>query len=189
MHQCCVVFSKEFPTDNVLKKMLEPFDEADVFAQPEETRKYPAFTWDWYQIGGRYNGALKLSVTGNDDLYEWEYYAKEPRSGRLFRSLLLETMRKKHTYGFYDSEENYYASLGFRDGFLYVDGGKISDIINVDDLADCFCFVDVYGVGHARAYWDGNDYTRLSDEVFERLFKTAVEENGDGYICVVDLHD
>ena len=53
MHYCCMVFTKEFPTQAVLEKVLKPFDSEDVYDQPEETRVHPAFTWDWWQVGGR----------------------------------------------------------------------------------------------------------------------------------------
>ena len=174
MHYCCVIFSKEFPSDAVISKMLSPFYEDD------ETRscKYPAFLWDWYGLGGRYNGLLKLSTKKNSDKYEWGYYIANPRAGRLFRSYLLEEMIV---------EEIFFPSLGFRDGFLYVDGAKISDTINVDDLINCYCFIDINGNGYAREHWDGEHLTK--NENFDELIKSTIKNSQDYYACIVDLHD
>lgn len=187
MHYCCVIFSKEFPSDAVISKMLSPFCEDD------ETRpcEYPAFLWDWYGLGGRYNGLLKLSTKKNSDKYEWDYYIYRPRAGRLFRSYLLEELianEIKHGfYSFAGIEETVFPSLGFRDGFLYVDGAKISDIINVDDLINCYCFIDIDGNGYAREHWDGEHLTK--NENFDELIKSAINNSQDYYVCIVDLHD
>lgn len=62
MHYCCMVFTKEFPSQAVLEKVLKPFNSEEVYGQPEENIVYPAFTWDWWRVGGRYEGKLKLKV-------------------------------------------------------------------------------------------------------------------------------
>lgn len=187
MHYCCVIFSKEFPSDTVISKMLIPFCEYD------ETRscEYPAFLWDGYRLGGRYNGKLKLSTKKDSDKYEWDYCINNPRAGRLFRSYLLEELivnNVKHKfYSFAGREETFFPSLGFIDGFLYVDGAKISDIINIDELMECYCFIDVDGNGYAREHWDGEHFTKNGN--FDELIKSAIKNSQDYYACVVDLHD
>ena len=185
MHYCCVIFSKEFPSNTVISKILSPFCEEN------ETRpcEYPAFLWDWYELGGRYNGKLKLSTKKNSDKYEWDYYVNNNhRAGRLFRSCLLEELISNDVkHSFPGIEETFFPSLGFRDGFLYVDGAKISDIINVDELMECYCFIDVYGNGYAREHWDGEHFTK--NENFDELIKSAIKNSQDYYACVVDLHD
>ena len=118
MHYCCVIFSKEFPSDAVISKMLSPFCEDD------ETRscEYPAFLWDWYGLGGRYNGKLKLSIEKNSDKYEWNYFIDKPRAGRLFRSYLLEKLIandvKHGFYGFASIEETFFHLLALEMDFF-----------------------------------------------------------------------
>lgn len=187
MHYCCALFSKEFLTDTIIYKILTPFSEYN----EERPCEYPAFLWDGYRIGGRYNGLLKLSTKKDPDKYEWNYCISKPRAGRLFRSYVLEQIIPNNDvgsfYSFASSEETCFRSLGFRDGFLYVDGAKISDIINVDDLINCYCFVDIDGNDYAREYWDGKHFTKNDD--FEELIKTAIKNSEDYYVCIVDLHD
>ena len=82
MHYCCLLITKEFPTEEVIHDALAPFNEDDVLEQPEESRIYPAFTWDWWQVGGIYSGQFKLKVNENDEKYRWEYYDHTQGSGR-----------------------------------------------------------------------------------------------------------
>jgi hypothetical protein len=78
--------------------------------------------------------------------------------------------------------------MGSRDGFLYVDGGRVADMINIDSQADqCFCIVDTDGKGYSRESWNGKDF--IKNEGFDELARKIIEENKDCYIVVVDLHD
>ena len=185
MHYCCLVLSDEFPNDEVLRRKLRPFNDEVVYDEDNLEDHRMWFAWDWFQIGGRYNGMLKLSMKENDDLYEWNYYQKEPRSGRLFRSSMLENMRK-NARGLYWFEDDFYPTLGGRDGYLNVDAGRIADIINMNDVG-CYCFIDRQGNGCARDYHDGDGLH--TNESFEDDLKKAISDCKDGYICVVDLHD
>lgn len=51
MHYSCFVFTKEFPTDDVLYRALMPFNR---YNNDGETKEYPEFFWDWFKVGGRY---------------------------------------------------------------------------------------------------------------------------------------
>lgn len=186
MHYCCLIVTKEYPTDDVLNKVLQPFNDDVVYENEDKER--PPFTWDWWQIGGRYNGRIKLNVTDNEDKYNWGFYAPSPRSKRLFRSHLLDEMRKfagKANYPFF-TEEDYFMSMGFKDGFIYVDGASADDITNLESL-ECYCFVDDNGAAYARESWDGGAWVKHEDfdEKLEEIKKNAKGK----YVCIVDLHD
>ena len=62
MHSCCLLITKEFPSDDVIQKILEPFNDDVYYSQPEDGRVRPAFCWDWYSVGGRFCGTVKLKV-------------------------------------------------------------------------------------------------------------------------------
>ena len=188
MHCCCMVFTKEFPTETVLEKVLNPFNSEDVYDQPEETRVYPAFTWDWWKVGGRYAGMLKLNVDENDARYRWNYYERDPRNGRLFRSALLDKM--KHwamnvPFSFFHEEEMF-GTMGAWEGFIRVDGACCADIINLQEVS-CYCAVDCNGNAFSRECWDGNNWSANDD--FDSQLEKIKSECSDCYVCIVDLHD
>ena len=91
MHYCCFIFTKEFPTDEILQKVLKPFNSEGFYSNSNENSVYPMFTWDYFRLGGRYSGMLKLEVKENDEKYKWEFYENNPRNNRLFRSQLIDT--------------------------------------------------------------------------------------------------
>ena len=191
MHYCCFLVTKEFPSDEIIAKKLSPFEwQSNIDAEPQ-----PAFAWDWWQIGGRYSGKLKLSINKNVEVYDWKYYATVPRAGRLFRSKVLEAIRTImnqhdthpyiHPYSLYH-EEDLYNELGYRDGYIRVDGARIGDLIDFEKCCnDCYCVVDV----------DDNVYTRSKlfedDDEFDRTIQNIFMNGNrdDYYVVVVDLHD
>ena len=188
MHYCCMVFTKEFPTQTVLEKVLKPFNSEDVYGKPEETIVYPAFTWDWWKVGGRYGGKLKLKVEESDEKYRWNYYEGNPRNGRLFRSSLLDKMKelaKNVPFSFF-CEEEWFGTMGSMDGFIRVDGAFCADIINLQEES-CYCSVDCNGNGFSRESWDGHNWNKNDD--FDRQLKKIKAECSDCYVCIVDLHD
>ena len=188
MHYCCMVFTKEFPTQAVLEKVLKPFNSEDVYEQPEETRVHPAFTWDWWQVGGRYNGRLKLKVEENSEKYRWNYYEREHRNGRLFRSALLDKMKEwsKNVPLSFFREEEWFGTLGSQDGFIRVDGALCADIINLQEKT-CYCAVDCNGTAFSRESWDGHNWNKNDD--FDSQLEKIKSECSDCYVCIVDLHD
>ena len=189
MHYSCLIITKEFPTNDVLEKALAPFHDDVVYKQPEESRVYPVFMWDYWQIGGRYAGLFKLTVE-NEEKYKWHYYMNNPRNGRLFRSYLLDKMKgfaeESRKPNFMYKEEDYFTSMGFLDGFLYVDGAKVCDIINFSEVS-CYCCIDQNGNAIARETWDGNSWN--VDPMFDEKMKNIIANSRDWYACIVDIHD
>lgn len=192
MHYCLVLFTKDFPTKEKIEEIMMPYCEDNAkYDEVTEERigERPMFEWDWYQIGGRYSGRLKLKVDEDNEMYDWQYVAKNPRNGRLFWSYLLSKIeeRYKNTRDYFMySEEDYFASMGYRDGYLYVDGAKSSDVLNLDDLG-CYSFISSDGSAYTRQHWNGKELIENKD--FDDRFKSELDKSKDMYVTVIDYHD
>lgn len=192
MHYCLILFTSDFPTKEKIEEIMSPYDEGNAqYDDVTETRigEPPMFEWDWYQIGGRYSGQLKLKVDEANETYDWRYVAKQPRNGRLFWSYLLTKIeeRYKNTRDYFMySEENYFTSMGYRDGYLYVDGAKASDVLNLEDLG-CYTFIGSDGNAYTRQHWNGKELIENKD--FDERFKSELDKSKDMYVTVIDYHD
>lgn len=103
-HCCCMVFTKEFPTETVLEKILAPLNWDYVFDREYREKSYSApFTWDYWLLGGRYSGALKLKIEEQSEKYR-----------------------------FY--KENWYGPMAFEDGYLRIDGALCEDVVNLQEV-------------------------------------------------------
>ena len=52
---------------------MAPYNDETVYRENDDENTeidYPEFTWDWYQIGGRYKAKLKLKADLNDEDFE-----------------------------------------------------------------------------------------------------------------------
>jgi hypothetical protein len=173
---------------------MEPFNEEKYFdevcEENEENIEKPKLLWDYYIIGGRYCGLLKLKVeTEKENEYDWNYlvsFNKGPRCGRLFHSSILKHLLEKKSY--YTVEEDYFNYMGFRDGFLYVDGAKISDIININNIS-CFGFIDIDGEPYVREEWDSKNSKFIENINFDEEYKNKLKEYSNYYLTVLDIHD
>ena len=154
---------------------MKKYNSEDIYSDDDKEIDYPQFTWDWYQIGGRYSGQIKLRVDKNNEEYRWRHYDGGGRNGRLFWSYLLNNMEEFSKKSFMYSEEDYFASMGYRDGFLYVDGAKISDIMNIDKIG-CFTFMNADGEAYSREWWNGSDFIENND--FE-IVKIDIDQERD----------
>ena len=137
MHYCIALITKEFPSDEVIQKKLAPYNWDTCFNKYEEYEEipketsWPRFTWDWYVIGGRYGGLIKLKISEeNKDVYEWDYYS-QPRAGRLFRSHFIEECYRGKV-GYHFREEDYFSYMGSNEGYILVDGCKICDMVDFE---------------------------------------------------------
>lgn len=190
MHYCIYLFTKNLPTDEEIERIMAPYSE---YAENESP--HPDIRWDGYEIGGRYGGMLKLKTKFEDDKYRWCFYIDEPRAGRLFRCQPLENLlrmrksfRSSREYGFYGSnhiEDTLFRYFGMRDGYIRVDGCKISDLYNLEYVSCSGCgFIDVpFNRQETR-------YTRSREEKpdYEILLQEAFERNRDHYLTILDLH-
>lgn len=198
MHYCGIIMTNEFPTDDVIEKRLAPYKwpepegDSDEDLEPEEEehiKKLP-LTWDWWQLGGRYCGKLRLRVDPNNDTYKWNYILDrhKVRTGRLFRSRILEDMHAlcdetvfntSFVHNF-EYEEYLYNYFGLHDGYIRVDGCPVKDLLVPRDVTNSWFFIPP-----TDEVW-----TRSKDaDNYDQLVMDAVEIRNDAYVCVVDLHD
>ena len=187
MHYCVHLLTKKLPTKKEIEKIMEPYSESVIYGGNEDKDvKEPTFTWDWFQIGGRYSAYLKLKVDLGDEHYGWRWVFNEKRNGRLFWSMLLNVLEKNVKPSLIYREEEYFPCMGIRDGYILVDGAKQADILNIDEM-DCFACVLADGSAIARESWNGDDW--IKDEDFDKKYKKAIEDNMDGFLTVLDIHN
>ena len=191
MHYCLLLITKEFPTNMDIAAIMAPYDEENIKYDENDKRitPYRVFDWDWYEIGGGYSGMLKLKIDPENEEYNWQYYAREGRNGRLFHSRLLsevQSFAKDSRKGWMFREEDYFREMGKLDGFLRVDGAKIADLLNFDE-AGCFVCIDKDGNAIARESWNGHDF--IKDEEFDEKLKIIKESSKDCYATIIDIHD
>ena len=171
---------------------MKPYNSELVYGSDEEDKQidYPVFTWDYYRIGGRYKAELKLKVdeegSANSEYYNWGYYDRQDRNGRLFWSSLLSTLKENITPEWMYHEEDWFMNMGFGDGYILVDGAKQSDVLNINKLG-CYICILPDGSAIARDSWNGKDI--IKDEKFDEKYKQAITDNMDGFITVLDIHD
>ena len=193
MHYCIYLFTKELPTDEQIQKIMEPYSEYNPDQVDSDIR------WDSWTVGGRYGGLLKLRFSQTDEKYKWYYYVGTPRGGRLFRCEFLETLlriyrdRKAPIPGFYSYdriEQDFFAYSGARDGYICVDGCKISDLCNSEELIDHgYGFIDdTFDNQSTREHWDRVKRFFVDNPEYENELKAAFERNKDGYVTILDLH-
>lgn len=184
MHYCCLVFTNEFPTDRVIAEKMKPFDENDFYNNEKEGDKYPAFLWDWYQIGGRYSAAVKMKRDMDSKDYKWGFYANTPRNNRLFRSQLIDKFLKTTDDQFLVEEDILpYCYEDATDSYR-VDAAETHLVVNKEDLYG-FNMIRVDGTGTTQEYWDGDKAIPNADYQNE----VQKEYNKAKYVCVIDMHD
>lgn len=192
MHYCVHLLTKELPSENKIAAIMKPYNSELIYGSDEEDKQidYPVFTWDYYQIGGRYKAELKLKVdeegSANREYYNWGYYDRQDRNGRLFLSSLLSILKENITPKWMYHEEDWFMNMGFGDGYILVDGAKQSDVLNINKLG-CYICILPDGSAIARDSWNGKDI--IKDEKFDEKYKQAITDNMDGFITVLDIHD
>lgn len=174
MHSCVLYLSQKFPTNEDIGSALDPY----YFLTNAAGEEVP-FTFDWWQLGGRYSGKLKLRFDRDKESeYEWGFFAREPRAGRLFRSAIIEEVIGVRGSPFY-REEDLFSSMGARDGYLYVDGAKIADCLNFDEQCVLCCIV---------LCDDGTVIVR-NDDKFDDEVRTLCATKKYAYATFIDIHD
>ena len=188
MHYACLLITEGFPTKERIAEILKPFNSEDYSLDKDASKKRPVFTWDWYQIGGRYAARLKLRCVDEENPinYEWKWYAKQNRNGRLFWSHMLSDMKEYAKNSLMYSEEEYFSSMGSRDGFLYVDGAYINDLLNFDEVT-AYCCVDKDGNAFATETWDGENW--LDNNDYDAQIAKIKSESAGCFATIIDLHD
>lgn len=192
MHYRIHLFTKELPTEDQIQDIMAPYYDDAVYGDSDDESRttekdivYPAIMLDYFTIGGRYCGQLKLKMDNDNEEYEWNYYAKTPREGRLFHSSLLKKIREEFKRSWDKREEEWYGYMG--DGsYILVDGARICDILNIDEIT-CYGFVDINGQAYSCESWNGSEFEEHPH--FENLYKQKLNEYKDYFLTVLDIHD
>lgn len=190
MHYCTLLITKELPSEDKIAEIMQPYYYGNAEYDEDDNRitPYTVFEWDWYQIGGRYNGKFKLKIDEDDEYYQWDFYAREDRNKRLFYSYLLTKMKGFAGDTFMYSEEDYFPSMGIRDGYIYVDGARIDDLLNFDsEMENCYICIDANGKAIARETWDGKTFVK--DEHFDEKLEEIRNNSKGMFVTVLDIHD
>jgi hypothetical protein len=81
MHYCLLLITREMPSENRISEILKPYDEENLECdETGEIISFPIFTYDWWEIGGRYANKLKLKI---DDCYPLARYVDIAEIDRL----------------------------------------------------------------------------------------------------------
>lgn len=103
MHYCIHLLTKQLPTEKEIEKIMEPYSWDSIDDEDTDDGKkkieYPVFTWDWYQIGGRYSACLKLKVDGEDsenrEHYNWGVFGKQSKKRKTVPFCAVKRIKKK----------------------------------------------------------------------------------------------
>lgn len=188
MHYCVMLISKSIPSNEYIKNVMSKYTWKNIKKDEDGNiiGERPIFTYDYYTIGGRYAGGIKLKVDESDKEYEWMYYAKEDRNNRLFISSILNDLKENIQPGWKYSEDKYLPYMGYDDGVLYVDGARAKDIVNINELKSYICIIPD-GEAIARSSWNGTSW--VDDEKYDEKFEQIIKDNMDGFITILDIHD
>lgn len=197
MHYCFLVFTKERPDEETLNIIMNPYNE-DTFYERREKEKipFPEFTWDYFVVGGRYNSQLKFDFKKHykEDEHGM-FYAKKTRNHKIFDSFILDKIKRNFSSPrFWEEFEecDYYASMGIDDGYIRVDGCKISELHDSQDKNLGYGFIGIDGSVYSRTWYNGDAdecFVKRPDyeDVLAKAWEKATEE--DGWVTVLDIHD
>jgi hypothetical protein len=141
------------------------------------------FSWDWYQIGGRYGGKLKIKFNPDENEDKWYCGSHHDRNYKYFISNKLKEMKSKMPCLDYDELESMFY-MGLRENVLYVDGAYYKDIYNFDITNTCFVINNDKTL-YSRDLWKNDEW--VTDEEFDDKVKKIDLKNK--FITVIDLHD
>ena len=197
MHYCVQLLTKHLPSEKEIERIMRPYSCEVVYDDSEDEDEdrnieYPAFTYDYYLIGGRYKARIKMKSDTDDkennEYYGWGYYQSNERNGRLFWSSLLSTLKEHVKPSWMFKEEDWFMNMGFGDRYMLVDGARLKDVLNFDEIAEggYICILPD-GSAIARSSWDGKNF--IEDKDFDKKHRKALEDNMDGFITILDIHD
>lgn len=193
MHYPIYIFTKNFPTDSLLEQIMEPYNEEHFYKEDSSNRNRSDISWDYYLLGGRYGGFLKIKCKEDDDYYDWMCFTPEPKAGKLFRSAMLEEINRTNSLlkVHYSNVNEIYNFLysGYRDGYIYADGCRIKDLYNREELIKKgYGFIAFEkDISNSRERWINDDL--VENEKYEEELSSMMDFYNDGYLTVLDIHD
>lgn len=171
MHFKGHIITNKIPTDDEILKKVKKYRES--------ARGNKKFEWDWYEIGGRYGGRIKINFDPEQNEDNW--YLFHDRNYKYFISnILKETKDKVEHY----EELDYLQYMGLNNKILFVDGGYFNDMIEFD-ITDCYLVIDDNNELYVREFWNGNDW--VENKEFDN--EVANIDLNDKFITVIDFHN
>lgn len=170
MHCKGYLITKEIPTEQKLNRILEKYSSEKVNDEK--------FEWDWWQIGGRYGGKIKIKF--NPDENEDKYYCGRDRNHKYFISNILDDI--KINCKWYE-ELDYLQYMGLNDNILYVDGGYYSDMLEFE-IDNCYLVIDDEENLYVREVWENGHW--IEDNDFDNKVKNIDLKRK--FITVIDFH-
>lgn len=171
MHYKGHIITKTLPNETELLSILEKYRYDD--------KKVQNFSWDWYAIGGRYGGKIKIKFIPDNNEDNWFLFKN--RNNKYFISEILSEI--KENTKFYE-ELDYLKYMGLRENILYVDGGYFKDTIDFE-IDDCFLVIDDEKNLYIRESWNGENF--INDTSFDDKVKKL--DLTDKFITIIDFHD
>lgn len=172
MHCKGFLITKELPSEDNINKILKKY-------YWENKKNKSGFNWDWFEIGGRYSGGIKLKFDYEDKKYEFEYLGRK-RNNKLFICKLLDELKENE----YFDESDYFGYLGSYDKQLNIDGGYYNDLKNFD-IADCYLVITDDNYFNIRSKWNGENY--IDNDNFDEEVKSI--DLKDKFITIIDFHE
>lgn len=170
MHYKGHLVTDKLPTEDAIRKILGKYS--------EDEPGIKIFEYDWYTIGGRYGGKIKIKF--NPEENEDNYYLCQHRNNKYFISSILSELGDNTSN--YD-ELDLLIYMGLNDNVLYVDGGYYEDIINFE-LDNCYVVITENDV-IPREIWNGDNL--VDNENFDKkISKLSLDGK---FITVIDFHD
>lgn len=170
MHCKGYIITKKLPAKSDLSKTLDKY---------RENGKNKKFEWDWYEIGGRYSGKIKINFNPSENEDNW--YSSKNRNNKYFISQAIEEIKEQVEY--YE-ELDWLPYMGIRENILYVDGAYFKDTINFD-ITDCYLVIDDKKKLYVREYWNGSKW--IKENEFDNKVKNINLQ--DKFILTIDFHD
>lgn len=189
MHCCLLLLTEKIPTKKELKKIMKPYYEGNIDYDNDDLKKYP-FTWDWWQIGGRYGGLIKYKLEKEDYVYLNHNLNNVKILSGLFDKLN-ENYRTNVMSMFNDKvieETDFVNYLGYTDKILYCDGAYLNKC-DIGDLAGYYCLDAVNNKVIWRKKWDGE--TWLKNDNYDNELQIILNNGREkGYfLTVIDIHN
>ena len=169
MHCKGHLITDKLPTEDAIRKILGKYS--------EDEPGIKIFEYDWYAIGGRYGGRIKIKFNPAEN--EDGYFLFQHRNNKYFISNILNELGDNILK--YD-ELDLLKYMGLNDKVLYVDGGYYEDIINFE-LDNCYVVITEDEV-ISREIWNGDDW--IDNENFDKkISKLSLDGK---FITVIDFH-
>lgn len=171
MHYKGHLITDKLPTGDAIRKILKKYSEYEPGIKK--------FEYDWYVVGGRYGGRIKIKF--NPEENEDNYCLFKHRNNKYFISSLINKL-DNNTLSY--DELDILKYMGLNDNILYVDGGYYKDMIDFE-LDNCYVII-TEDEAIPRQIWNGEDWIDNDATFIKKVSEISLENK---FITVIDFHD